>query len=159
MKIGDIVLVRSKGPLALVKVDGKCDRNLNSDIWFSIKRDVEVLSLEGSKFKESYKKKGGDWTEGMYMPTTLETANNSEFIKYWYRSIKHKNIMATCKLSDKRKQDIISLWNNYKNRLNKSEIDGIREEIDLLKKGWEVYREKLINESLKLEDYTNQERE
>lgn len=155
MNVGDVVLVRSKGPLALVRVNGKCDKNLNSDIWFSIKREVEVLSLKGSEFKESYKKGGGNWTEGMYMPTTLETANKSDFIKYWYRTVKNNNIMDNCKLSDKRKQDIISLWKNYREDLTKREIESIRKEIDALKNDWEVYRKKLINGSLELQDYTN----
>lgn len=98
MKIGDIVLVRSDGPLALVKVTGVCNDNEDKDVWFELKRNIKIISTEGNKFKNSFKKKYNvSWNEAMYLPTTIELANSSRFISYWYNTIKEKEEMQNLK--------------------------------------------------------------
>lgn len=88
MKVGDVVLIRSDGPLALVKIISDCFDNEDNTIWFKLVRRVEVISKGGKSFKEQYKrKKGKNWNEGLYLPTTLEMANQSKFISFWYNSI------------------------------------------------------------------------
>lgn len=107
MQLGDIVMIRSGGPLALVKVIGNCLHNSNSDIWFSIKRDVKILSMEGKSFKNKFNSNTEfNWTDGLYLPTTLESANNSRFVKYWYYTI----------INTKRMNDLKTIL-NYKKQI------------------------------------------
>jgi MoxR-like ATPase len=107
IQIGDIVLIRSDGPLALVKVIGKCVENNKDDVWFELIRSIEILSLEGNLFKKLYKKQyQSNWNGSLYLPTTIEGANNSTFIKFWYQTIKNKRTM----------EDSIALL-KYKNQI------------------------------------------
>ena len=105
LKNGDIVLVRSEGPLAIVKVVGDCIKNSDSDLWFSISREIEVISFESDEYKSKFKTEfGTSWNLGMYLPTTFEIANDSSFIKYWYHNI----------INQKMKSEIISLLESKK---------------------------------------------
>jgi 5-methylcytosine-specific restriction protein B len=133
MKIGDIVLVRSDGPLALVKVSSHCDDNEDEKVWFKLKRSIEIISIEGNKFKNRFKKKHkASWNEAMYLPTTIELANNSRFIKYWYNTIIKQNQMNNLKnILEYKKQIILQgppgtgktrLAKQIANELTKSEV-------------------------------------
>jgi Cdc6-like AAA superfamily ATPase len=94
INIGDIVLIRSDGPLALVKVTGKCNENDKDDVWFELIRKIEVISLEGDLFKKQFKEQfKSNWNDSLYLPTTIEGANNSTFIKFWYQTVKNKKLM------------------------------------------------------------------
>lgn len=94
INIGDIVLIRSDGPLALVKVTGKCIENDKDDVWFELIRKIEVISLEGDLFKKQFKEQfKSNWNDSLYLPTTIEGANNSTFIKFWYQTVKNKKLM------------------------------------------------------------------
>jgi 5-methylcytosine-specific restriction protein B len=94
INIGDIVLIRSEGPLALVKVTGKCIENDKDDVWFELIRKIEVISLEGDLFKKQFKEQfKSNWNDSLYLPTTIEGANNSTFIKFWYQTVKNKKLM------------------------------------------------------------------
>lgn len=94
INIGDIVLIRSDGPLALVKVTGKCIENDKDDVWFELIRKIEVISLEGDLFKKQFKEQfKSNWNDSLYLPTTIEGANNSTFIKFWYQTVKDKKLM------------------------------------------------------------------
>lgn len=107
VKTGDIVLIRSDGPVALVKVTGKCIENDKDDVWFELIREIEVISLEGELFKKKFKKNfTKNWNDSLYLPTTIEGANNSPFIQFWYRTVKDKIIM----------EDSIALL-KYKNQI------------------------------------------
>lgn len=98
MKLGDIVLVRSDGPLALVKVISTCEDNEDDKVWFELKRSIKIISTEGDKYKNKFKKKfNSSWNEAMYLPTTIELANGSRFINYWYNTIKKKDEMQNLK--------------------------------------------------------------
>lgn len=86
VSIGDIILIRSEGsPLALVSVDGPCEINKDQSVWFEIIRKVKIITIdESGDIKNQYKKATGkNWTEGIYAPTTFESANNWDFFKYW----------------------------------------------------------------------------
>lgn len=107
MKIGDIVLIRSDGPLALVKVTGESGKNEKNGVWFELVRDVEVISFEGELFKKRFKKQFKiNWNDSLYLPTTIESANNSKFISFWYQTVKNKKDM----------ENIITLL-KYKNQI------------------------------------------
>ena len=96
VKVGDVVLIRSDGPLALVKVLSNCYNNQDNSVWFDLIRKVEILSLEGNFYKVQFKKKfNSNWYDSLYLPTTLEVANNSAFINFWYKTIIGKVLMDT----------------------------------------------------------------
>ena len=96
VKVGDVVLIRSDGPLALVKVLSDCYNNQDNSVWFDIIRKVEILSLEGNFYKVQFKKKfNSNWYDSLYLPTTLEVANNSAFINFWYKTIVGKVLIDT----------------------------------------------------------------
>lgn len=96
-KIGDLVMIHHDGPVALVKITGDTFENADESVWFDIARNIEVLSLEGDKIKKEYQAKGlGDWTEGLYLPSTFQSANESRFIKYWYTEIREKLMIDEC---------------------------------------------------------------
>lgn len=96
VKVGDVVLIRSDGPLALVKVLSDCYNNQDNSVWFDLVRKVEILSLEGNFYKVQFKKKfNSNWNDSLYLPTTIEVANNSAFINFWYKTIVGKVLMDT----------------------------------------------------------------
>lgn len=96
VKVGDVVLIRSDGPLALVKVLSNCYNNQDNSVWFDLVRKVEILSLEGNFYKVHFKKKfNSNWHDSLYLPTTIEVANNSAFINFWYKTIVGKVLMDT----------------------------------------------------------------
>ncbi|MBP3834661.1 MAG: AAA family ATPase [Prevotella sp.] len=89
---GDIVIIRHQGePRYLVEVIGECTKNEGNnkiDVWFDIYRKVKILNNEGPHYKSKYaQEKGRSWTDGLYAPTTFQTANNWDFAKYWYNDI------------------------------------------------------------------------
>lgn len=88
---GDIVIIRHQGePRYLVEVIGECTKNEGNnkiDVWFDIYRKVKILSNEGPHYKSKYYQDGRSWTDGLFAPTTFQTANNWDFAKYWYNDI------------------------------------------------------------------------
>lgn len=109
MKIGDIVLIRSNGPLALVRITGECYDNINKDVWFKLIRNIEIISKGGNHFRELYKESfQKSWKDNLYLPTTLEIANQSTFIKYWFNSIiRQQKMENTINLLKYKKQIIL----------------------------------------------------
>ena len=108
VKVGDVVLIRSDGPLALVKVLSNCYNNQDNSVWFDLIRKVEILSLEGNFYKVQFKKKfNSNWNDSLYLPTTIEVANNSAFINFWYKTIVGKVLMDTSVSLLKYKHQII----------------------------------------------------
>ena len=91
IRVGDVVLIRSDGPLALVKIISDCYQNSDNSVWFDLVRKIEILSLEGSLYKKEFNKHyQASWTDSLYLPKTIEIANNSPFIKFWYQDINGK---------------------------------------------------------------------
>lgn len=90
MNIGDIVLIRHNGPLALVQVTGNFFENPDEeeiDVWFYYCREIKILAINNDNsilndFKHKYKNKS--WNEGLYCPVTMDIATNCLFIKFWY---------------------------------------------------------------------------
>jgi 5-methylcytosine-specific restriction protein B len=109
IKIGDIILIRSDGPLALVKVTGKCIKNDKDDVWFELIRKIEVISLDGDLYKKQFKELFKfNWNDSLYLPTTIEGANNSTFVKFWYHTVINKKYMEdTIKLLKYKNQIIL----------------------------------------------------
>ena len=88
IKVGDIILIRSEGPLALVKVINECYENKDHEIWFDLVRDIEILSLDGDVYQKRYEKIFElSWKDSLYLPVTIAIANNSKFIKFWHQDI------------------------------------------------------------------------
>lgn len=98
---GDIVIIRHQGkPRYLVEVIGKSTKNEGDnkiDVWFDIYRKVKILSNEGPHYKSKYQEKGCSWTDGLFAPTTFQTANNWDFAKYWYNDILNRMKMEQYK--------------------------------------------------------------
>lgn len=83
MKPGDIVLVRSKGPLALVEVIGEAEKTPSPNVdfdWFENRRLIRILQFFDEKVEEQIGKK----VDGIFNTVTFASANSSEFIKRWY---------------------------------------------------------------------------
>lgn len=85
MKVGDIILIRKNGPLALVEVTSDWYENKDSSIWFEMARKVKTLSFDGEERKGMFDQQQKQrWDDGFYNPRTLQLANNSKFIRTWY---------------------------------------------------------------------------
>jgi MoxR-like ATPase len=83
LRRGDIVLVRSKGPLALVEVTGELEKTPTPNVdfdWFENRRKVRILQFFDEKVEEEIGKK----VEGIFNTVTFASANTSEFIKKWF---------------------------------------------------------------------------
>lgn len=89
MAIGDIVLIRHEGPLCLVQITSNSFENKNKsvvDAWFYYCREVKILAIDLNhtvqyEYKSKYKK---SWNEGLFLITTMDKANDCQFVRYWY---------------------------------------------------------------------------
>lgn len=63
--------------------------------------------------------------------------------------------MKNIKLSDKRKEEIKSLWKQFKDEYTESDRNEIQKAVDELQAQWATYREKIMDGSLSIDDYTN----
>lgn len=158
LQYGDVGLIhKGSNPHSLVKVLHKIqDKTKIKGTSFGIDYRVEILNYfkdldKSFPFYDSSFKVGHNGT----FSYLNEPKKTRKFLKKWYTYIRQNNIMDNCKLSDNRIQEITTLWKNYRKRIDKNEIDKVRKEIDVLKNGWEIYRRKLIDDSLELQDYTN----
>lgn len=109
MQVGDIVLIRKDGPFALVKIVSDCFENTNDDLWFDLIRKIEVLSLEGQKYKEIFEDiyQNENWYDTLFLIATCKLANNSSFIKFWFSKIMDKiNVDNSVNLLKYKKQII-----------------------------------------------------
>lgn len=98
VQIGDIVVIRHQGaPRYLVEVTGECKTNEGNnklDVWFELFRKVKILSDKGEYYRDKYHTVTKQrWTDGLFAPTTFQTANNWNFAKYWYIDIINRNNM------------------------------------------------------------------
>lgn len=100
-KRGDIVLIHHDGPLCLVEITSECLENkgnnqLNDkDAWFDYYRRVKLLSEDKDQEVENlfFNKFNIRWSIGMFPRATFQSANNWDFIKYWYSSIYQSRLM------------------------------------------------------------------
>jgi len=92
LRIGDIVLVRSSGPLALCKVIGDWEHkdDIDPDFdWFPNRRKIEILGWI-EDYAEGIAKPVVD---GITYPTSFGSANNSNFVKNWYSTCQRNSAM------------------------------------------------------------------
>ena len=92
VQIGDIFVIRHQGaPRYLVEVTGECKTNEGDnklDVWFELYRKVKILSDKGEYYRDKYHTDTKQrWNDGLFAPTTFQTANNWNFANYWYHDI------------------------------------------------------------------------
>lgn len=164
MRVGDIVAVKNGStPIALVRVASEAyvAKNVNEELdWFPNRRNIEVLDYYQNAYNFSFPDSRG----------TLKicrdlNAPTSRLIMNWYQTAQRKNIMNNSRLSDKRKQELKLLWKDFENSIGNKDINWeasttgsnktidnvVQEQID----NWGIYREKIINQDLQLQEYTN----
>jgi 5-methylcytosine-specific restriction endonuclease McrBC GTP-binding regulatory subunit McrB len=88
MTVGDIVLVRSSGPLALVEITGEptfdvSSRDDNRIDWFENRRQIKILDW----YSDEVRAKAGRKVDKIYNVNSFSTANNSSFIKRWHQLV------------------------------------------------------------------------
>lgn len=164
MKIDDVVMVRDGStPVALVKVKGDAYIEYNTDDefdWFKLRRQIEILG-----FYEEDEKNLLDQILTAYgkshiqAPGTLTNCSGSNatnnFIVEWYKLRNHKRLMENIKLSEERQTQIKALWNKFKSETKEEEKKFNNDEVEKLISAWKSYKDKILNDTLSLDDYTN----
>ena len=154
MQVGDIVVVKNGNtPIALVRVvsEAYLENNVNKELdWFPNRRNIEVLDYYQNAYNFTFPDSRG----------TLKicrdlNAPTSKLIIDWYRTAQRNLLMENIKLSDKRKEEIKSLWKQFKNEYTESDCNEIQKAIDELQTQWAIYHEKIMDSSLGIDDYTN----
>ncbi len=164
MKIGDVVMVRDGStPVALVKVTGNAYIEPNTDDefdWFRLRRQIEILGFyeEDEKRLLSQTLKGYDKSH-IQAPGTLTYCNGknatNDFIVEWYKLSNYKRLMENIKLSSERQTQIKELWDKFKSETKEEDKNFNNQEIDSLIAQWKQYKDKIVNDTLTLDDYTN----
>ena len=154
VSIGDIVAVRNgQQPIALVKIKTVSyyinDPNKEFD-WFENRREVDVLDYYNSEYKFFIPKAMGTFSRCANL-----NAETSKVIINWYKSAFIKNIMENIKLSAERQTQIKALWEKYKSETKAEDKDFNTKEIETLIAQWQQYKDKITNDTLSLDDYTN----
>ncbi|MDM1551185.1 McrB family protein [Empedobacter falsenii] len=161
MKIGDVVMVRDGStPIALVKITGNAYVESNTDDnfdWFRLRRQIENLCFyeedEKKLLKQTLSKYGKSHIQA---PGTLTFCSGSnatnDFIIEWYKNAVNKRLMENIKLSSDRQSQIKALWDKFKEDTKEQQrCEGI----DELFEQWNQYKDKIVNNTLTLDDYTN----
>lgn len=154
MQIGDIVAVKDgSNPIALVRVTGNYwfERIVTDDFdWFPHRRNVEILDLYETDYNFTIPQPRG--TLSICRNLNTETA---QIIIQWYRNAVNKRLMENIKLSAERQSQIKALWNKFKNETKEEDKKFNNQEIDSLIAQWRQYKDKIVNDTLALDDYTN----
>lgn len=90
--LGDIMLVRSKKPLALVEIVGEpeYDETARERLdWFENRRRVKVLAW----YSEAVRSRFGRTVDGIWNGTSFSIVNHSDFITNWHRQIMSEQMM------------------------------------------------------------------
>lgn len=164
MKEGDVLLIRDTiNPIAIVQVKNPwyIENNIKEDFdWFHLRRPIELLEIYGEKAKkimETELSKFGNKQIKAQGTLTLCEGNNAtnQFIKKWHMQVQKQMIMDNLKLNQERIETLKRLWENFKSSYSNNEIKKIEIKIEGLQKDWKFYRDKIVNGSLSLEEYTN----
>lgn len=110
------------------------------------------LDFTGCAYKEA------DRIPALYKLKPLENPNDKRIATALYKAINQKRIdeiMENIKLSAKRQTQVKALWEKYKSGTRQKDLKCYRNEIDNLLTQWNQYRDKIINDTLSLDDYTN----
>ena len=154
MRVGDIVAVKNGNtPIALVRVVSKAyiEHNVNENLdWFPNRRNIEVLDY----YKNEYNFTFPDSRGTLKICRDLN-APTSRLIIDWYRNAQRNLLMENIKLSDKRKEEIKSLWKQFKDEYTESDFNEIQKTINELQTQWAAYKKKIMDGSLSIDDYTN----
>ena len=79
----------------------------------------------------------------------------SQVIIHWYKKVCVRTIMDNIRLSSQRQEDLRVLWQQFRDGYSESECKAEIKEIEQLLSQWHEYKEKILNDSLALEEYTN----
>lgn len=164
MKIGDVVMVRDGSePIALVKVidDAYEERSVDKNFdWFPLRRKIEVLGFFDREEKQLLdvilKNYGKNHIQAPGTLTYCEGNNaTNDFIVGWNKMVDYKKLMENITISDERKKQIQELWDKYKTETKKEDKAANQLEIENLIAQWNKYKDKIKNDTLTLDDYTN----
>jgi len=151
MAIGDIIAVKQgSAPIALVRVIGEAyfeeeiDDNLD---WFHNRRDVEVLDFYEEQYNFTIPQSRGSLSICKNL-----NAITSRVITNWFRMVSRRTLLEKINLTKKRQGEIKTLWQKYKKDNSK---DTLQSDVEELQKQWAEYRDKIIDDSFSLDDYTN----
>ena len=154
MAIGDIVAVKQGSmPIALVRVIGDAyfENKVDDDFdWFPNRREIEVIDFYDPIDTFTIPQPRGT----LSVCNDLNTETAKVIIK-WHRNAIKKRLMGKIKLSAERQLQIKALWAKYKNETKDEDKNFNSKEIDSLIIQWEQYKDKIINDTLELDDYTN----
>lgn len=164
MKIDDVVMVRDGStPVALVKVKGDAYIEHDTDDefdWFKLRRKIEILGFYEEDEKNLLNQILTAYGKShIQAPGTLTYCNGSNatnnFIVEWYKLRNHKRLMENIKLSEERQIQIKALWNKFKSETKEDEKKFNNDEVERLISEWKSYKDKILNDTLILDDYTN----
>ena len=164
MKIDDIVMVRDTvTPVALVRIisDGFIEDEIDENYdWFPLRRKIEVLGFYESGDKELLDKILKKYNKSHIQASgtlTYCNGNNAtnDFIIEWHKAIKYRKLMENIKLTDEKQAQIKTLWEKFKTDTKEEDKNFNTKEIESLIVQWNQYKEKIKNNSLSLDDYTN----
>ncbi|MDX9695237.1 MAG: AAA family ATPase [Bacteroidales bacterium] len=164
MRINDIVMVRDTiTPVALVKVisDAYIEKNTDEEFdWFNLRRKIEVLDFYKESDKVILKHQLEKYNKNyIQAPGTLTYCNGNnatnDFIVEWYKAINYRKLMENIKLSAERQNQLIALWEKFKSETKEEDKIYHSKEIVNLITQWKEYKDKIINDTLGLDDYTN----
>src|SRR5690606_20054741 len=154
MAIGDIVAVKQGStPIALVRVTGNAyfERLINNDFdWFPNRRIIDIIDFYDQTYDFTIPQPRG--TLSICNDLNTDTA---KVIIQWYRNAFNKRLMENIKLSTERQFQIKSLWDKFKNETKEEDKKFNNKEIDNLITQWKQYKDKIVNNTLTLDDYTN----
>lgn len=164
MKIDDVVMIRDGStPVALVKVTGNAYLEHNTDDefdWFKLRRKIEILGFYEEDEKNLLNQTLTAYRKShIQAPGTLTYCNGdnatNNFIVEWYKLSNYKRLMENIKLSDERRTQIKALWNKFKSETKEEEKKFNNDEVEKRISEWKLYKEKILNGILSLDDYTN----
>lgn len=151
MEIGDIVAVKQGStPIALVRVTGNAyfERIINDDFdWFPNRRRIDIIDFYDPTYNFTIPQPRG--TLSICNDLNTDTA---KVIIQWYKNAVNKRLMKNIKLSSDRQTQIKALWDKFKKDTKEQQrCEGI----DELLEQWKQYKNKIVNDTLTLDDYTN----
>lgn len=154
MSIGDIVAVKQGStPIALVKITGNAyfERIIDDDFdWFPNRRKIDIIDFYDPTYNFTIPQPRGT----LSICNDLNT-NTAKVIIQWYRNSVNKQLMENIKLSAERQSQIKALWDKFKNETKEEDKNFNNKEIDNLIAQWQQYKDKITNDTLSLDDYTN----
>lgn len=158
MAVGDIVAIRKGAkPIALVKVtsDAFWEDHPNLDLdWFEHRRKIKVLDFYAEAYNFSIKQ-----TRGTLCICADKQTDTAKVIIAWHQTIQKRRLMENISLSEERKNEIRTLWKNFKAQFTDNDLKQFSKKIEQTLNEWNQYADKLKNGKLILEDYTNRKGE